>query len=336
MKPLETSALEIPKVAPGDRLGAVVPELAPTSLVGADLRNVIVLAHRKRAGDIEAAPAVEVNDNLRPAPDTAKPYRHAPWTVLIAGALLFHLALVLLFLRAPQPLPDAGLEAISVELEIGNDQPVGIAAEPSEAADAQKPNLDERQQLSRNEPETPAEPETPELKEIEAPKLATAAPEPERDHKPPETEAPVAQEKPEPPRDEPKPEVVEQQKPDPKPEPQNEASQNATPAQTAQAGGIGAGQSSALHHYFSQVASHLSRHKRFPPEARALGHRGIATVTFTVDGNGDVEAVSLVRSSGAASLDEEAQAMVKRASPFPAPPSGQGMAFTVPVNFDLR
>jgi outer membrane biosynthesis protein TonB len=28
--------------------------------------------------------------------------------------------------------------------------------------------------------------------------------------------------------------------------------------------------------------------------------------------------------------------MVRRASPFPAPPTGQTMTFTVPVNFDLR
>jgi TonB family protein len=37
-----------------------------------------------------------------------------------------------------------------------------------------------------------------------------------------------------------------------------------------------------------------------------------------------------------ASFDAESLAMVKRASPFPAPPSGQSVNFTVPVNFSLR
>lgn len=348
MQPLETSAPDTPKVAAGDRLGAVVPELAPTSLAGADLRNVIVLAHRKRAGDPEAPP-VEVNDNLRPAPELARPYRHAPWTILIAGALLFHLAVVLAFLRAPQPLPDAGLEAISVELEmIGNNQPVGIAVEASEAAEAPKPDIEQKQELARNEPETPGEPEKPQEiekpqeKPQEEPKLAAAEPEPQPEPKPQEAEALAVLEKPEPPKEKPKeeskPEVAVRPEPEPEPKqpPQKKASKKAAPAQTAQAGGIGAGQSAALRNYFSQVAQHLSRHKRFPPQAREAGHRGVATVSFTVDGSGNVGAVSLAASSGFASLDEESQAMVKRASPFPAPPSGQSLTFTVPVNFDLR
>jgi hypothetical protein len=37
-----------------------------------------------------------------------------------------------------------------------------------------------------------------------------------------------------------------------------------------------------------------------------------------------------------ASLDQEVEAMVRRASPFPAPPAGHAMTFTVPVSFQLR
>jgi len=44
----------------------------------------------------------------------------------------------------------------------------------------------------------------------------------------------------------------------------------------------------------------------------------------------------LVRGSGVASLDQEATAMVQRASPFPAPPDGRGVNFTVPVSFRLN
>jgi protein TonB len=332
MKPLETASLETPKIVPGDRLGAVLPQLAPALLMGADLSNVIVLAHRKRTGDIEA-PAVEVNDNLRPVPELIASRRSTHWTALLAAALLLHLGLVLLFLRAPVPLPDAGLEAISVELEIGNNQPVGIAASPSEAAEAPKPDTEQKPELAQAEPEIPVEPDQLKPEEIKEPEPKLAAAQAEPDSQPPEPEALAVQEKPEPPREAPKPEVSEQ----PKPQPQKKAaSKKAAPAQVAQAGGIGAGQSAALRNYSSQVASHLSRHKRFPPEARAAGNRGVATVSFSIDGDGNVGAVSLARSSGFASLDAESQAMVQRASPFPAPPTGQTMTFTVPVNFDLR
>jgi protein TonB len=332
MKPLETASPETPKIAPGDRLGAVVPELAPASLRGADLSNVIVLAHRKRGSDIEA-PTVEVNDNLRPVPELAASRRSTHWTALLAAALLLHLGLVLLFLRAPAPLPDAGLEAISVELEIGNNQPVGIAAQPSEAAEAPKPDTEQKPELAQAEPEIPVEPEQLKPEEIKEPEPKLAAAQAEPDQQPPEPEALAVEEKPEPPREAPKPEASEQQKPQPQ---KKSASKKAAPAQVAQAGGIGAGQSAALRNYSSQVVSHLSRHKRFPPEARAAGNRGVATVSFSIDGDGNVGAVSLARSSGFASLDAESQAMVQRASPFPAPPTGQTMTFTVPVNFDLR
>jgi len=59
-------------------------------------------------------------------------------------------------------------------------------------------------------------------------------------------------------------------------------------------------------------------------------------VSFSIDGSGRVTSVRLVRGTGAPSLDREAQAMPRKASPFPAPPSGKTMNFTVPVNFRPR
>jgi periplasmic protein TonB len=49
-----------------------------------------------------------------------------------------------------------------------------------------------------------------------------------------------------------------------------------------------------------------------------------------------VTSVRLARGSGIASFDQEVQAMVRRASPFPAPPSGQPKSFMVPVSFRLN
>ncbi|HVY58335.1 MAG TPA: TonB family protein [Xanthobacteraceae bacterium] len=104
----------------------------------------------------------------------------------------------------------------------------------------------------------------------------------------------------------------------------------------AQAGGVGRGRSPADPNYYGLVAAHLARYKQFPADARNAHSQGSATVTFNLDGHGRVTSVALVRGTGVASLDREAQAMVHRASPFPPPPGGNSMKFTVPVSFQIR
>jgi TonB family protein len=84
------------------------------------------------------------------------------------------------------------------------------------------------------------------------------------------------------------------------------------------------------------VAAHLARHKRFPEGAQSKRNEGTAVVRFSLDGGGRVITVKLITSSGVAALDQEAQAMVRRASPFPAPPSGGTMEFTVPLSFQIH
>jgi protein TonB len=80
----------------------------------------------------------------------------------------------------------------------------------------------------------------------------------------------------------------------------------------------------------------LRRHQQYPPDARSRGEQGTATVSFSLDGGGRVTSARLARGSGIGSLDQEVQAMVRRASPFPAPPSRQSVSFTVPVTFRLN
>jgi protein TonB len=100
--------------------------------------------------------------------------------------------------------------------------------------------------------------------------------------------------------------------------------------------GIGRGRSDADTNYRGIVAAHLARYKQFPADAKSRGEQGIAAVFFRLDGAGRVNSVSLKRGSGSASLDREVEAMVHRASPFPAPPSRQPVTFTVPVSFKLH
>jgi protein TonB len=102
------------------------------------------------------------------------------------------------------------------------------------------------------------------------------------------------------------------------------------------AGGMGYGGSVADANYFGRVAAHLSRHKRFPPDARRRGEHGSTEIDFSVDDGGRVTTVRIVRSSGFRRLDEAAVAMVWGASPFPAPPDRRMQRFTVPINYSIR
>lgn len=84
--------------------------------------------------------------------------------------------------------------------------------------------------------------------------------------------------------------------------------------------------------YKGKVIAKLRRAKQAPRD----GGAGTATVEFTVQRDGTVSGIRLVRSAGNAALDEAAVAMVRRASPMPAFPDDIGQAslsFRVPVEF---
>jgi periplasmic protein TonB len=207
----------------------------------------------------------------------------------------------------PEPLVPEAVEATEVPAEIPTPTPVEVAELPPPAT-TPEPKV-----------EQPPEPPKPRPREVE-----TVKP------KPPEPELAKPVEKP------PQSTRVEQ----PKREKQRRANERgkrkvASIASSASSG-IGRGRSDASTNYRGVVAAHLARHKQYPADSRSRGEQGSATVTFTIDGGGRVTRVSITRQTGIASLDAETVAMVRRASPFPAPPTGQAMSFTVPVSFALR
>jgi protein TonB len=110
---------------------------------------------------------------------------------------------------------------------------------------------------------------------------------------------------------------------------------NASAPSTA-ANNVGVGRSDNATNYAGLVSAHLRRHQQYPADARNRGDQGTATVSFGLDGGGRVTSARLARGSGIASIDQEVQAMVRRASPFPAPPGGRAQSFTVPVSFRLN
>jgi protein TonB len=97
--------------------------------------------------------------------------------------------------------------------------------------------------------------------------------------------------------------------------------------------------SNAVPTWKSQIVALLERNKRYPHEAHARGQHGIVQVLFTLDRAGLLRESRVVRSSGAAALDEEALALLRRAQPFPPPPAempGATVDLTVPVRFNLK
>jgi periplasmic protein TonB len=91
---------------------------------------------------------------------------------------------------------------------------------------------------------------------------------------------------------------------------------------------------SALASWKGQLVAHINRFKRFPANAASTG---TASVAFAINRAGVVESARLISSSGDRALDEEAVALLHRASPTPPPPrqmAGGIISLTVPIRFD--
>ncbi|MFJ5370340.1 energy transducer TonB, partial [Bosea sp. CER48] len=160
------------------------------------------------------------------------------------------------------------------------------------------------------EPEPVAVPE-PEIKIPELPPLpdaaAVLAPPPKEQPKPPEVK----------PKPKPKPKVAERRKPVNPDKPK--ADQTTAPVAQAQAApqaaapnsGASSASPAANASWRGSLIAHLNRFKRFPNGAAP----GTVQVAFSIDRGGRVLSARLVRGSGDAALDEEAVAMIRRASP---------------------
>jgi periplasmic protein TonB len=87
------------------------------------------------------------------------------------------------------------------------------------------------------------------------------------------------------------------------------------------------------------LVSHLNRFKRYPDGARARGSQGSVLVQFTIDRSGNVVASRVLQHSGSTFLDEEAIAVLQRASPLPSPPAemtGELFPLTLPIQFRIK
>lgn len=333
----------------------------------------VVPFQRPEAGAGGAPPVVGVDPDARPA---SPPSTRAYWPLLIAASLALHAGVLAAFYREAPPLASVGEQAISVEIVLGGHTAAGLARTPTEseaevtstAAEGEGPKLVKpetaRSETKSAETATPVEAETapavaeakpvereaaqhnPPVAETADPEASATIPVLASSASSPEAAAPVVT--PTEPRVAETPPEVKAVTPPPRqrktvarPSPKDKGQdrrtrQSLASAQQTASSGIGRGRSDDVSNYRGIVAARLARNKHFPPDARRAGHEGRAVVSFTIDGGGQVTRVALVRATGIASLDREAQAMVNRSSPFPPPPTQRAMRFTVPVSFDIR
>lgn len=90
--------------------------------------------------------------------------------------------------------------------------------------------------------------------------------------------------------------------------------------------------------YAAKVRSWLYAHKIYPRRARMRREEGRVQVRFVLDRTGMLLEGAVVQRSGNATLDEEAEAMMRRASPYPRAPAelvGDRIEFTAPIEFML-
>ncbi|MDR1044570.1 MAG: energy transducer TonB [Candidatus Adiutrix sp.] len=209
--------------------------------------------------------------------------------------------------------------------------------------------------------ESPPEPETSPAEEIPAPEAETS-PEPEAEPEPaelPETVTSQAEEAPPqaPPPPAPAAEVKKAKarakaarEPAAKARSKSDgqAGGGALPGEAKAGGGLGQGRGgvgggkgignpNALNAYASQIRAKLNRLKKYPPAAASRQIGGVVTVNFTVNRQGQVISSRMVRSSGQSILDQEAMALLRRCSPFPAMPKEMtlnSLNLTVPISFN--
>jgi len=94
-----------------------------------------------------------------------------------------------------------------------------------------------------------------------------------------------------------------------------------------------------LESYSSLLANAIAKYKQYPKIAQMRGWQGTVIADLEIDSKGSVISVKIKKSSTYEVLDNEALEMIKKASPFPAPPEslrGKNFNVLVPISFKLE
>jgi TonB family protein len=110
------------------------------------------------------------------------------------------------------------------------------------------------------------------------------------------------------------------------------AMQSVAPAQ-----GVGEAANRIIASWQKELSAHFDKHKRYPADRASKAAQIV--VSFVLDRTGHILSSSVVQSSGDASFDQAALAMLQRSDPVPAPPpliADEGLSFTLPVVFRVK
>lgn len=283
--------------------------------------------------------AIAPEERIAPAAIGTPGGARGTWAAI--ASLLFHgtaLAAVLIAARGDGPqLPPP---AIEVAVVIAGAPPPGAAsAAEAERAEQAAPALDPAENISEAEEmaEAPAEPEPPPLAEPAPPRVVEAAADLAWVPPPPAR-------KPDPPRPADRPrahaESAEIAQAEPQSRPQEPDAHAAQLAALPDGDGFDSaaapGADTAVPPRY-QAGGEANPWPRYPPAARRRGIEGEVLLRVFVGVDGTAETVEVLRSSGHALLDREAQEALRRWRFEPARAAGQPVAATVeiPVTFRL-
>ena len=89
--------------------------------------------------------------------------------------------------------------------------------------------------------------------------------------------------------------------------------------------------------YMAQVAKRLAQFRRFPASMPKGRDEVRLVVSFTLEPDGALREAAVVQRSGSDAIDAEALALLRRAAPFPRPPTSmQGRPITAPITYRVR
>ncbi|MDF2182815.1 energy transducer TonB [Neptuniibacter sp. CAU 1671] len=248
----------------------------------------------------------------------------------ICVALSLHLIAALVLTGQAESGARAAGEA-GIEIDLGMLGDLGVAQANQDAKPVTAPTEPVQPEVTEARPEPIPEPvaEIKPLAKAEADAIQV---------KTPSTQKPVKQ--PEPAKPEP---LV------PKPQPDNTSvavSEQSTQSQTTRKQSTGSSHSltnggtpAAVSSYYSLIAAHLAKHKRYPVSARRRGEEGRVDISFTLASDGHLLGYQIVNGSGYAALDKAVEKMLKTASPlppFPASISGPELTIRIPIEFRLN
>jgi protein TonB len=243
------------------------------------------------------------------------------WTLCLILVVAVHATALLLLRRTIPAIAPAAPEAIMMDLTpepVAPPQPEQLTPPPPEPPPPEPPP-----------PEPPPPEPAPPPEPLPIPDIAPPVPHAEVPLPPPPPPRPHVQHPP------PRPAVV-------KPAPQPPSVVQAQPAPVSPpvpSASAAPASPQVKASWEGQLVAHLARFKRFPPAAQRRGEQGIVTVRLTIDHAGTVLAMAIVKGSGYADLDAEAQAWMTRAQPLPPfPPemTAQQTQVVVPLHFILQ